>query len=1611
MATPADRRTEADFKSVAHAKAIIKNNRERYNRESNAAAFLCETLGKLIKEKKPITGTLQNISDLNTKLDNIAKRITVGYNYINDSEEIQTEESMAALHIEEHEFNKLYRDDIRVINDAKAMAKGNPGGQQGGQQGQQGTLPNLRPYEALKPKELNVKTSAEGLNQFFETYDSYRKTGKFDLYDEDVQLQLLKGCMGEDIVAKFDQVKREHNQIANNYEGWTEVIDLVYQEINPIFNRRWEMTKFNQDTNVPWTVWYEKMRKKFWDAKLNVESVTTDELLCLWAVALTKDLVLREKFFEITEPSEKKLLEKARAYEASQLGKQALSQNKEEHKCFETKARRNRSKSQYREDNRCFRCNIPGHCYYECEKNREKLHCKNCGKKGHATGAKWCRKAKTREESPSPVRGRTRDKRKHALKRADSKDKYPSSSEASETDDDTTTEKQEHQSRRTMTIERQRISKMAAKPIEKHKLCYQRVDRKNKSDVPTTTPTPLLPCQMFEKPSEKTWKEFDCCPDSGSTKAVVALNLVLEQGWKIRKNKELLLQDAKGENMKVEGTVKLFMRPKMVGGKPNKHGNTVRIEAIVSSSLQDEIFLGWQDLINLGVLPKNFPEVDAEVHKLNQTKQSDPIDLIAKKILERNKDVFKEEMDENTKMKGKMTIHLKVPLKDIKNPKRVTSVRKTPLGMQKAATKLTNKLIKAGVIKRVYRAPKFVAPAHFVLKPDGTVRLVTDYSGDNGLNAYIQRVVHGFPSAADIRDRLDPDSDVFCVMDLLSGYFQVELDEESSLLTTFLLPTEQGSALFAYSRAPMGLNSSGDAFCDETDSAFEGLAGTDKLVDDVLIQAKGTQQLEERVQAVLDRARDKGLTFSAKKLQIGRKVKFGGFILDATSGETLVTPNPDLLQAIKEIPPPKNVPELRRVLGMMNQLTSWNPDLSQSTKKMRQLLKKNVQWHFDGDILEEFETAKRNVTDTSALKPFDPNLQTFLATDASKLNGIGYALIQKEPEGKFRIIKCGSCSLTDTQSRYSATEVEMLGVQYSILKCKQYLQGTPFTLWSDHQPLKSILAKPIWEVANNRLARMREKLMEYRFNFEYVEGKKHYVADALSRSPLWEKMEPELDGTQDLSAHRINVMVGQINKKGVRKDLNLESLFKAAEDPNYQLVVDAVRTGTKLKDLPVNHPAREYKDVINRLSLIDSNTCPILLMDDTRLVIPKSMRQELLKKLHFSHCGISKTTDTAVSLYHWPGMAANIKDMVTNCDVCRELLPSKPHTAMLTDEFHFEDIDVMDHVGIDLFKLNGHPHLVLVDRFSSYPMYKKLKGEGFDQVTKTLINWFQTFGRPKEIRSDDGPAFRQIFTDWCSANNIYHQSSSASNARSNGSSESGCARIKKVLKKAAMAGQNIDETVSAFRNMSMSNGLSPSELFFRRRIRGNLPALQLTVNKSQHDAVREKQKQRYLDRDKTKAPATQKYEIGQAVWLQDLITKKWDRPGRIAGIRIPDGNSLGNGEGVSYLVNIVDNRKHRRRNQKFLMPRNEDDDDEPLVDNDNNPNASSGTPTNDVAPQQDQPLRRSARQAAAGYAHKVVGKFQTRKTNPKDKKGVKFATQMRIYHIDDTAEEGEDIIT
>ena len=247
-------------------------------------------------------------------------------------------------------------------------------------------------------------------------------------------------------------------------------------------------------------------------------------------------------------------------------------------------------------------------------------------------------------------------------------------------------------------------------------------------------------------------------PDTGCTRTILSTSVAKRRKLKVEPTKSTLVA-ANGDYMNVDGQVELIAEA---------NGICATINALISSSLNEDALICWKDLQELQIIPRGFPNtiVKARTVKSKDNKAS---------LIEEYPDVLSDELSDTPMNTDEP---MKIKLKGNVTPKKVTAARRVPLKYEEEANKVVNELIDKGIITPVDKATDWCSPAFFVPKGDKIrVRLVTDYTE---LNKSVVRPVHPFPSTKEILQSVPADAKIFCKMDAVHGYFQLGLDEESS---------------------------------------------------------------------------------------------------------------------------------------------------------------------------------------------------------------------------------------------------------------------------------------------------------------------------------------------------------------------------------------------------------------------------------------------------------------------------------------------------------------------------------------------------------------------------------------------------------------------------------------------------------------------------------------------------------------------------------------------------------------------------------------------------------------------------------------------------------------
>ena len=116
-----------------------------------------------------------------------------------------------------------------------------------------------------------------------------------------------------------------------------------------------------------------------------------------------------------------------------------------------------------------------------------------------------------------------------------------------------------------------------------------------------------------------------------------------------------------------------------------------------------------------------------------------------------------------------------------------------------------------------------------------------------------------------------------------------------------------------------------------------------------------------------------------------------------------------------------------------------------------------------------------------------------------------------------------------------------------------------------------------------------------------------------------------------------------------------------------------------------------------------------LLMRGSRIIIPASMRQSILDKVHTGHQGISKCRERARQSIWWPGLSKQLEELVKSCPDCYRVQKERaqPLVPSVFPELPWQK------VATDLFEWKHKHYLLIVDYYSRYvTVYEKTRHMG-----------------------------------------------------------------------------------------------------------------------------------------------------------------------------------------------------------------------------------------------------------------------------------------------------------
>jgi hypothetical protein len=331
---------------------------------------------------------------------------------------------------------------------------------------------------------------------------------------------------------------------------------------------------------------------------------------------------------------------------------------------------------------------------------------------------------------------------------------------------------------------------------------------------------------------------------------------------------------------------------------------------------------------------------------------------------------------------------------------------------------------------------------------------------------------------------------VFSTMDLCSGFWQVQMHPKDIPKTTFT--TKYGN--YAYKVMPFGLMNAPATFQRLMNKVLRGFLGKSALVyiDDVIVYSQDFESHRRHLKEVLDRLFQAGLRLKRSKCLFGHEsVRFLGHVVSAAG----VSTDEGKITAVRDAKPPENRREVRSFINFAGYYRRFVEGFAKIARPLSALTSEKSPFVWGPAEQQSFEELKSRLISAPILAHPDFQREFILYTDAS-MRAVGAVLAQKDEQGREQVVQYLSRKMADAETRYTTSEQECLAIIFALRKLRHYLLGRKFTLYTDHEALKYLLATPNLK---GKLARWYIEINEFRFDVQHRPGANNPVTDYLSR--------------------------------------------------------------------------------------------------------------------------------------------------------------------------------------------------------------------------------------------------------------------------------------------------------------------------------------------------------------------------------------------------------------------------------------------------------------------------------------------------------------------------------
>ena len=689
-----------------------------------------------------------------------------------------------------------------------------------------------------------------------------------------------------------------------------------------------------------------------------------------------------------------------------------------------------------------------------------------------------------------------------------------------------------------------------------------------------------------------------------------------------------------------------------------------------------------------------------------------------------------------------------------------------PIIGEKVKERLDN-LEHRGIIRK--SSSPWASPILVVAKGDNDFRLVADY---RRINESIMGNAWTIPNIETSMANL-ANQKFYSSLDLKEAFYGVELTKDSIPKSAIITPW----GLYEYLRSNFGLKDAMNVYCRMISSVLNNMKSDEVInyVDDSIILGKDFDGHLRNLDKALGAFEKAGLILNIQKCKlVNQEAEFLGQVITPEG----IKPIQRHINTILNIPNPKNLKELRSLLGKFNYYTKFIKDHQKIIAPLSELTKghsehpKNVPITLTPEALKAIDTMKNKLTNAPILGfPDFYSGKPFIVTTDASFVGLAYIISQVQ-NGKERILGYGSRKLSEAESKYHINKLELLSVVSCLEKNKFLLYPKEFILRVDN---KSLCYMKNLSPPGRLVERLLYILSNYSFTIEHKRSEEIPHVDYLSRdgctgNPTAEELQMEND-TRDITISSIIIQQGNLNsiawKEEQEKDEELKTVKQWIDNGN-----PPTRDELKTKSIKLQRLGKLFESIV-----IEPHSGALAIktaafehpeIDKFRIIVPEHLEQDVIRRFHKSpqegHFATHITANKVLNHFWITTPIASVTRYITQCLECQLKKKSVIHkikpqrSVMFTNKTNYPmALLYIDHYGKLPKSDRGNEYILTCrDNFTRFVWLIPVKDTKSDTVVQALEdNIFKYFGLVDAIISDNAKSFTSnVIKEICRKLNI-----------------------------------------------------------------------------------------------------------------------------------------------------------------------------------------------------------------------------------------------------------------